>query len=271
VRGYRDGVLAADRSDDAFFLVALAEYGRRYDVIVEVEVPLLEASTIKVEEDLPLELSRTNWMSHQFPLGDARSAHLEARSADPVVEIGNFRVEEPNGADASGWIESTRYTNEALAIYSSEADRPYYIRACLKLRTPKHILVTTAVLAGINLAALVGVFAVGIVGSKADYLGVLAIPATVAAAFVLLRDQTSLATRIQRGGRVSLAAATLALWAVVFGAAIETGSDADGSDRASGASVTVGRSQDYPSTGKDRGHGEERSTRKRQDRRRPGP
>lgn len=40
---FRDAVLAAARNRDDVLLRAMAEYGRRYELIVEVEVPLLEA------------------------------------------------------------------------------------------------------------------------------------------------------------------------------------------------------------------------------------
>jgi hypothetical protein len=221
VRGYLTGVKGADKANDDDYLTALAEYGRRYEMIVEVEVPLLEPSTIKIEEDLPLELSdrswrSQNWMSHTFAFGDARSVHLEARSLDPSVEIAGYELRDVEGGDATGWVESVRHARETLIVYSSEPERPYYVSLRLRLRSARHLQVTTTMLAVANLAALVGVLLIENGRSYVDRLAVLVIPTTVAATFVLIREQTALATRLQwRGSRAFLAATTLVLWIVV--------------------------------------------------------
>lgn len=95
VCGFVDAVALADEIGDDLLLRTLAEYGRRDELIVEVEVPLLEPPTIKVSEDRPLSPSRRGWVTQTFPLGGARSAHLEARVADPNVVIddtGGFEI-----------------------------------------------------------------------------------------------------------------------------------------------------------------------------------
>ena len=215
VEGYLAGVEAADRAADEGFLSTLAEYGRRYEMVVEVEVPLLEPSTIKIEEDLPLEIARglRTWTTHEFPLRDARSVHLEARVLDPGVEIANFQLHDLEGADAGGWIESVRHTREALAIYASEPARPYHARLRLRLTGARYVVGTALALTLANMGALIGVLLIEQDGAYVDRLAILAIPTTVAAAVVLIREQTALAIRLQwRGARMLLAFSTLILW-----------------------------------------------------------
>lgn len=256
LKGYQAAVLAADREDDGFFLVALAEYGRRYDMIIEVEVPLLEPSTIKIEEDLPLELSWRNRMSHSFAFGDARSAHLEARVSDPAVEIADFDLHDLQDHDASGWIESVRQTREAVSIYSSEPGRPYFVRVRLRFRAARYLLVTTVLLALANVVALVAMLLVEQDGSYVDRLVVLSLPTTVAAAFVLIREQTALATRLQWPTRAFLAATTLAVWGVLVGMTVTYNAEADagGPERPVDSTKSGGPAlSKYHSMGKDQG------------------
>jgi hypothetical protein len=217
VKGFLDGVEAAELAGDAAFLGVLAEYGRRYEMIIETEVPLLEPSTIKIEEDLPLELSDRGVLTHTFPFGDARSTHLEIRSLDPSVEIVDYGVRQPTGEDASGWLESVRHSRDALIVYSSEPDRPYYAMLSLRLRTARHLIVTVGMLIIANVGAMVAALVMPTSESYVDRLAILVVPTTIAAAFVLYREQTALATRLQwLGSRGLLAATTVVLWMLVL-------------------------------------------------------
>lgn len=228
VQRFCEGVRAAESASDHAFLTVLAEYGRRYEMVVEVEVSLLEPVRIKIEEDLPLELKRRrfrNWVDQDFSLGDARSAHLEARVDDPNVEISRYRVRDLKGGDATGWLESIRHTREALAIYSSEAERPHYLRVSVCLTVARHLLVGACLLCLINFMAIAAVPAIGFSGAGGERLALLAIPTTVAATFVLAREQTALATRLQWVPRAILAMTTFVLWAEIVIGLIVAGPD----------------------------------------------
>jgi hypothetical protein len=216
--GFLDGVRAAELAGDAAFLNVLAEYGRRYEMIVETEVPLLEPATIRIEEDLPLELSDRGRLSHPFRFGDARSTHLEVRSLDPSVEIVDYGVTQSTGEDASGWLESVRHSRDALILYSSEPARPLYATLSLRLRTARHLIVTVAILIGANVGAMTAALLMPESSETyVDRLAILVIPTTIAAAFVLYREQTALATRLQwLGSRGVLAATTIVLWLLVL-------------------------------------------------------
>jgi hypothetical protein len=224
IDGFIRGLDAADQASDRQFLVALAEYGRRYELVVEVELPLLEPSRIKVEEDVPLELEHRlfrSWVGQSFPLGDARSSHLEVRVDDPNVEVTGYEIKDLLDRDASGWIESIRYTREALAIYGSDPGRPYFAMLWLRIGVTRPLVVAASLLLLVNIAAIVLVPFVGFSGPSADHLAVLAIPATVAATFALVRDQTALAARLQWIPRLLLATTTVVLWLeVVLGLAV---------------------------------------------------
>lgn len=217
----------AERYQEDALITALAEYGRRYELIVEVEVPLLEPCRLRVEEDLPLELQRSGmqyWARQTVALGDARSAHIEARLDDPNVELPELRdevrdrgvqVKDLGGDDATGWLEAIRVTREAMAVYSSEPNRPRYVEIAFRLRLARHVMAATAVLIALNFVAMGFVWAIGSSEELASRLAVLVVPTTIGATFVLVREQTALANRLQAIPRAVLAASVVALWLAV--------------------------------------------------------
>lgn len=212
-------VATAHRNGDEALLTALAEYGRRYELIVEVEVPLLEPCRVKVEEELPLSLHRRRtqyWVVQTFALGDARSAHFEARVDDPSVEMTHeHEVRDCLGNDSSGWLEAVRSTREALAIYTSEPGRPHLAQIAIRLRVASHLMAATQVLVVVNVVAVVLALLIGSDEELASRLAVLVLPTTIAATFVLIREQTALATRLQAIPRLVLALSALLVWGVV--------------------------------------------------------
>ena len=124
----------------------------------------------------------------------------------------------PDGRElAVAELESTRFTSEAAAAYSSDAARPGLVelRVPLELRReaadPAKLVAGLAVLATLTALLLPG-------GERMPGgLGVLVLPVTLAAAVLLVRERTPLATRLQsRGPRDLLIVATAALWLVVL-------------------------------------------------------
>jgi hypothetical protein len=208
----------ADRADDQVFLGVLAEYGRRWEMIVEVEVPLWEPSTIKVAEDRPLNPNWRRWSVQQFAFADAKSTHLECRVSDPNVAIGGFQVRDAAGKRIGlGPLESVRRTDESFALYSSEPERPDMAEVRLRLRLARHHTFTSVALILLNAGAI----AVALLGPTesdtfVDRLAVLSVPTTLAAAFVLAREQSALALRLQVLPRILLGMTTAALWIVVL-------------------------------------------------------
>jgi hypothetical protein len=215
--GLRKAVVDADAANDQNFLEALADYGRRFEVVVEVELPLLEPTTIKIAEDRPLEVARWGWAPQRFSFGDARSAHFEARVTDPNVEVTDFDVRDLGGDRVGfGWIESARRTRETLSIYSSEKERPYYVDVQLRLKAALSLRLTAYLLMALTVAAAVIAATMPDNEAYIDRLALLAVPTTIAAAFVLTREQTTLASRLLGRQRLVLGLTTLALWMIVL-------------------------------------------------------
>jgi hypothetical protein len=235
-------VLKADEANDDPYLSVLAEYGRRYELICEVEVPLLEPFRIKVEEDRPLGLKSLGVTTHEIVIGGSRSMHIEARTADSNVVLGKMmEFRDAQGRDISNRMELIRITSEGLALYSSDQKRPYLARLSLKLRVAFQLTVAALLLTVISIIAAIA--AMSLPGDRflVASLGVLVVPTTVASAFVLTREDTPLATRLQRFWRSSLAIATLLLWFVVVWRLI--GYEAPQEDPANAVSATSGPSK----------------------------
>lgn len=216
VEDYADAVLAADAAGDDALLSVLAEYGRRYELIVETEVPLLEPATITVSENRPLNL-RFGRSRQRFALGEGQSAHLEARVADPNVTFGGFDTTQLSGRPARiGPLESARYTAESVSLYSSEPDRPYYIDVVLRLRPRWHLRLTSYVLIALNVAAAAAALTLGTGGDLEARLAFLVVPTTLAATFALVREQTALSIRLLQLSRAGLLVSILALWSIAL-------------------------------------------------------
>lgn len=217
VVGFNAAVLALEAAGDRVLLNALAEYGRRYELIVEVEVPILEPFTMKISEDRVLGGPRNGWVAQTFRLGDARSAHLEARTVDPSVVIDDFRLSEVDGqAIASfGPIESVRHTDETLALYSSEPERPDFVTVGMRLRTRRHLRLISSTLATLNGLTIGTCLLMPHDDLLVERLALLTVPTTLAATVVLVREQTALATRLQASARARLGGSTVMLWLIV--------------------------------------------------------
>ena len=214
VAAYADAVVAADAAGDALLLSVIGEYGRRYELIVETEVPLLEPATITVAEDRPLNL-RFGRSHQRFALGEARSAHLEARVTDPNVTLGRFDASRLGGKPVRlGPLESARFTPESISLYSSEPDRPYYVDVALRLRPRWHLRLTSYLLITLNVSAAITALVIGTRGELEARLAILVVPTTLATTFVLVREQTALLVRLLQLTRLPLGASTLMLWLV---------------------------------------------------------
>jgi hypothetical protein len=222
---YRDAVMAAFTAGDSTFLSVLAEYGRRWEVIVEAELPLDEPVTMRLVESRPLGLTGRGWTRQAVALGDARSGHIEARVLDSTVTIDDFTVTDLHGElVAIPPLESARRTNEALSLYSSDPDRPYYVEVGLRFRSVPYVRHTILLIATITwLAVLAALFADD--NQLLSALALLTVPTTFAATLVGIREQTPLAATLQSRARLNLGAAIAALWAVALVRLFNAGTD----------------------------------------------
>lgn len=213
--GYRRAVLAAAQVDDRALLGALAEYGRRYELILELAAPLDEPFSVKVVEQRPLELRRRGWTSHRFGLRDASSFHFEARATDLTIELADFSVHDLEGRPIGiPPLEGARYTREFLALSSSDPDRPAAVEVGLRLRPTRDVRITRTFVAALAWAAALAAVLVPADASFVEVLNLLSVPTTFAVALVLLREESSLALRLQRPSRLALLVAIAVLWTV---------------------------------------------------------
>jgi hypothetical protein len=225
VDGYVRGVEAARSAGDDDFLSVLAEYGRRWEVIVEAQLATERPTMMRIGEDRPLGLDAGGRVVAHVALGDAASMHFEARVGDPhVAVVGPLLVTDLHG-DPVGvpLLESARVTDEAVSLYSSVPDRPYYIRVQLTLRPSAYLRVMANAVLWMTVSAVVATLlldATELVGR----LSLVLLPSTFAVAFVLTREETPLAARLQTRYRRRIAVAVAVLWLVALTRIVAVGS-----------------------------------------------
>jgi hypothetical protein len=220
VRGWADGVRAAERARAERFLATLAEYGRRSEVVVELEAPLDEAFTVKLSELRPFNLGRSGWISERFRFDDARSVHLRARVESHWIEIDRYRVRDAvTGGDvAFPVLVDELATEKSVVVNSTRAQRPRFVDLELRLRINVDVRWTLWFVMGLAWAAAGAAILLpdpGGTGDLIDMLGLLAVPTTFAVSLLLTREESSLAARLQRAVRFSVLLATTVLWVAV--------------------------------------------------------
>lgn len=211
---FAESIDAATRAGDRALLVALGDYGRRWEVIVEAEVPVREPTTIKFSEERPLKLRPHGWVTQQFSLGDARSAHFQARVADSAVELGAYTVEWRGRTVGVPLIEAASHTRETFALYSSDPERPFYVTVGIRLRVLGAVRAVMGAVGALTAFALVAALLIPGNGALAEGLAVVTLPTTFAVALVVVREQTTLAVRLHQWPRRLLLLLVFVLWVV---------------------------------------------------------
>ncbi len=194
----------------------LAEYGRRWELMVECTVPLDGPFIVRVAERRPLELSRRGHATFDVTVGDAVSNHTVVRVADESVRIRTGSVEQRAVDDLrlpDGYFDNVRETAEEVALYTASEAREYRMFLRLRLATTQGLPTVVLVVALTLLSALLMVSEWRRL-SAAD-LAVLVIPTTFAASLAVTRERTTLAAHLQRARRAWLVMSIAALWALV--------------------------------------------------------
>lgn len=212
IEQFRDAVDAMDRDARQ----VLAEYGRRWEAIVETTVPVGRSCTIKLTEKRPWIETPSPILEQVLPFGDALSTHIESRTTDPDVEIKRMDVTdlEGNSLEVEGG-DAKREAADAAAFYASSDERPYLARVCVEARLRpwrRRLNVWLVIMTGI--ASLVAFF-LPQGADLVDSLALLTLPLTLAAAFILTRV-SPLAERLLRRWRTSLMVAVSLLWVVAL-------------------------------------------------------
>ena len=196
----------------------LAEYGRRWEAIVDTKLPAGHPCSVKLLEQRPWVDAPSAVMTQEIAFSDATTTHVEIRAADLGVVIGDPEITSLAGDRAGyGVGDAIRETGDAIAIYASDPDRPYLARISVRarVRLGQRLLIWWLLLL-IGMAAGVAL-ALPEAADLVDSLALLTFPLTLAGAVVLSRESSPLAERLLRRWRVALVVAIGALWIITLG------------------------------------------------------
>jgi hypothetical protein len=249
---YHDIVEALVDSEATEELRDLADSGRRWILIAELVVPIGTRFSVTLGEDRPLDLRRRQPRStfagqpstppnqpraptarqrsalttrqrltlrsrQRFALKDALRAHLEVRTADPNIQLSKPVCRDPLGTRIGfGPIEELRWTDETISLYSSVKTRPRFLDVDIYLRPERDLRALPMLVATLGLAALIVALILPANPNLFVGLAILAVPITVAAGLLAVREQSALATSLQASRRAVVVAVTILLWAAVI-------------------------------------------------------
>lgn len=191
----------------------LAEYGRRWEAILDTVVPVGQVCSIKLFEQRPWVGAPSAVLEQVLPIGDATTTHVEIRAADHAVEIGRPFISDVLGERTGvALADEIRETADAAAIYIPSAGERYMALIRTPVRVPLvHRLALMWTTVFIVAAAAVAL-ALPEDENLVDTLALLIFPLTLAGAVVLTREATSLAERLLRRWRIGLVVLMTVLW-----------------------------------------------------------
>ena len=191
----------------------LAEYGRRWEVLVDTVVPIGRACAIKLHELHPWVDAPQSTMRQELVFGDAATTHVEIRSADHGVVLDAPAVEEIAGVRRDLAVcDAIRPTADAVAIYASDPTRPYFASVSVRAKIRSaHLWVIISILVLIG-AAFVVAAVLPEDENLVESLTLLTFPLTLAGVVVLSREPTPLAERLLQRWRYGLMFAIAGLW-----------------------------------------------------------
>lgn len=212
------GAIRLARDEEEYpFLVTLAEYGRRWELMVDATVPVGTPTMVKVHEDRPLRLKRRGRCTQRLWTGDAASHHTVWRVLDPAVRfVGKPRGRDVRGRLALGSWEGRRVTDDALALYTSDEVRDDFVDVTMRVRPTTAVFAPMVVTQLLAAAAIVAAFKVRLGEDRVGPLALLVVPTSFIVALLLVREQTSLAARLQRWPRLCLLGELCLLWAIAI-------------------------------------------------------
>jgi hypothetical protein len=215
---YAEIVEQLAKADAVDVLRRIGDSGRRWTVLAEVTVPVGERFAVTLSEDRPLKLEHKKRSWQRLALGDASSAHLEVRVNDTNVLLdGSLPCRDLLGEQVGpGLLEAVRLTDEAGSLYSSEPERPRYAEVEIQLRLTRDVRLIPLVVALLAVAATAITLLLPASTNLVPGLTVVAVPITVAAALLAVREQTALASRLQTMPRAVVVITTILLWAAVL-------------------------------------------------------
>lgn len=226
VKAYRRALQAISDVQDQALLSLVAEYGRRWEVLLDTTVPINEPFTLGVRQDFPLRLSKKfrnpAALTQRLNPGQASSYHLQVRANDQSIRLGEkYELREvvhpslgPGRLIGVPLIDGDMLQDETLVVYTADPQIPYTVDLVLPLIPARDVAIPLSVTKWLTASAIVTALLVDGGRDLLSGLAIILIPITFVAAFVLTREQSSLASLLQSRARTWLAVAVALLWAM---------------------------------------------------------
>ena len=222
LEGYRNLVRAAqagsnmDRPTDADdFLNSLADYGRHYEMLVDVDVPLDRPFVIEYSERRPMKLSWRNRGYQDLVIADAQSNHVSLRVTDPNVRIRDLTIRTPDRKDVAYGIFRILETNQAQTFYAYDRDRDYRVAVRFHVAPLWRLSFVPYTVLLVIVALTVALVHEGLHTLKD--LALIVGPSAIAASVLAAREPTTLGSRLRRMSTLALAVALAVMLAVAAG------------------------------------------------------
>ena len=210
-------------------LRALAEYGRRWEAILETVIPVGQACSVKLSEQRPWigvppasrsagPLDAATWsdLDQMLALGEAQTTHIEIRAADHDVVLHHPRITDLVDQRESVAVVEARETQDAIALYAAGSDERRFARVRVQARVRRGHRILVSWLLGLMIAAGLVAYQLPSDDQLVESLALLTFPLTLAGAVVLWRETTSLAERLLRPWRTWLVIGISWMWAIAL-------------------------------------------------------
>jgi hypothetical protein len=189
------------------FLNALADYGNYYDLIVAIRVPLDEPFLVKYSERRNLSLSAIrNKGSQELVIADARTNHVSVKVLDPSTRLcDEFEARTPDSKGYTFGAFEPRKSEQYLAFYAHDPNRDYRTRLHFRVA-----LLRRVAFAPYFVSLILVLLAAGLVREGVGDLGSLALvagPAALAVSVLVVREPTTLGSRLRLVASLSLTGA----------------------------------------------------------------
>lgn len=190
----------------------IADYGRYWDLMAYVRLPLDQPFVIKLAERRAMQITGvSNEVRQDVVLADARSNHVALRVTDPNTRISRRDAFDPAGTRLADLATTWTSTDQVHSFYASDFDRDYRAAVVFRLAVLRRLQLVPYVVS-VLLVLLVAALIAEQPSELAD-LALVAGPTALAASVILVREPSTLGSRLRRTSSVAL---SLALAAVLL-------------------------------------------------------
>lgn len=206
--------LAPNSHDD--FLNSLADYGSHYELMAAMTVPLRRPFLIKYTERREVTYSR--WRSRAFQrvvVADAITNHVSLSVHDPSTRLVDVTAMDPIEGRAAYATVTAHKSPDTHTFYAYGDDRAYQVDYKFRLKTLRRLQFVPLLAAGVLFLLGTALWFERVQDLSA--LAVIVGPASLAASVLLVRDPSSIGSRVRLLASTALALALLYLLAIAAG------------------------------------------------------